>query len=66
MLELGVVVLLLEKGGTYSNGGGGTTELSAMAKSQLKTLMNKHKTKTGDSCLSQFFSDFGSWVKLLN
>ena len=53
-------------GGTSSGGGGGTTGLSATAKSQLKTLVNKHKTETEDSSLSQFFSDFGSWVESLN
>ena len=52
--------------GASSGGGGGTTGLSATAKSQLKTLVNKHKTETEDSSLSQFFSDFGSWVESLN
>ncbi len=53
-------------GGTSSRGGRGNTGLSAAVKSQLKTLRNKHKTKTKDSSLSQFLSDFGSWVESLN
>ncbi len=39
-------------GGTSSSGGEGTTGLAATAKSQLKTLVNKHKTDTEDSSLS--------------
>ncbi len=53
-------------GGTSSSGGAGTTGLSATAKYQLKMIVNKHKTETEDLSLSQFFSDFGSWVESLN
>ncbi len=53
-------------GGTYSSSGEGTTGLSVMAKSQFKTLVNKHKAKTEDSSLSWFFSVPGIWVESLN